>query len=109
MESQGAALPLQTGREFPRYVDKLSNRIGSTGGGAGCGRRVAGRDPAGSDGGEDRERTGRADGRSGDPGSFDSMEAFAFSGAAGAGERGIHTDDEHIGTGGADGERQPAG
>jgi hypothetical protein len=108
-ESQGPAQSLQTGRENPKHVDKSGDGTGAIGRGAGCGRHGAGGDPAGRDGGEDREEPGCASGRGGDPGGFDAMEAPAFSRAAGAEERGIYPDVEHIGAGGTDGARKPAG
>src|ERR1700756_3128153 len=108
-EPQGRAQSLQTGRENLRHGDKFGDGTGAIGRGAGRGRRGAGGDPAGRDGGEDREEPGCAGGRGGDPGSFDAMEAPAFSGAAGTEKRGIHPDVEHIGAGGTDGERKPAG
>ena len=107
--SQGPARSLQTGRSLHTYGDKPGDGIRATGGGVGIGRLSTGGDPAGSGGGENRQEPGSADGRGGDSGSFNAMEAPAFSGAAGAEKRRIHTVVEHVGAGGADGAGEPAG
>src|SRR5260370_1180160 len=107
--SQGPAWSLQTGRELFPYEHKPGEGIGADGGGAGRGRVGAGGNTAGFCGGKDRQGAGSADGRSGDHGRVDAVEASLLSGTAGAEERGIRAAVEPLGAGSADGAGEPDG